>query len=68
VEADPVETFVSLTRVGEERLVQMYDIRPLPGLSPTIGRLVAMPGYARETTLRAVEGLTATSWITFTMR
>lgn len=38
--------------------MQMYDIRPLPGFSPTIGRLVAMLGYARETTLRAVEGLT----------
>ena len=35
-----------------------YRILPLPGYTPTIGRLVAMLSYARQTTLRAVEGLT----------
>ena len=33
-------------------------IEPLPGYTPTIGRLVAMMTYARDTTLKAVEGLT----------
>jgi uncharacterized damage-inducible protein DinB len=32
-------------------------IRPLPGFSPTIGRLVAMLTYARQTLLQSVEGL-----------
>jgi uncharacterized damage-inducible protein DinB len=35
-----------------------YQILPLPGYTPTIGRLVAMLTYARQTTLKAVEGLT----------
>jgi uncharacterized damage-inducible protein DinB len=35
-----------------------YRILPLPGYTPTIGRLVAMLSYARQTTLTAVEGLT----------
>lgn len=35
-----------------------YRILPLPGYTPTIGRLVAMMSYARHTTLAAVEGLT----------
>ena len=35
-----------------------YRILPLPGFTPTIGRLVAMLSYARQTTLDAVEGLT----------
>jgi uncharacterized damage-inducible protein DinB len=35
-----------------------YRILPLPGYTPTIGRLVAMLSYARQTTLRAVAGLT----------
>ena len=35
-----------------------YRILPLPGYTPTIGRLVAMLSYARQTTLDAVEGLT----------
>ena len=35
-----------------------YRILPLPGYTPTIGRLVAMLTYARQTTLTAVEGLT----------
>jgi Protein of unknown function (DUF664) len=35
-----------------------YRILPLPGYAPTIGRLVAMLSYARQTTLEAVEGLT----------
>jgi uncharacterized damage-inducible protein DinB len=35
-----------------------YRILPLPGFTPTIGRLVAMLSYARQTTLAAVEGLT----------
>lgn len=35
-----------------------YRILPLPGYTPTIGRLVAMLSYARQTTLGAVEGLT----------
>jgi uncharacterized damage-inducible protein DinB len=35
-----------------------YRILPLPGYTPTIGRLVAMLSYARQTTLKAVEGLT----------
>jgi uncharacterized damage-inducible protein DinB len=38
--------------------VKTYRILPLPGYTPTIGRLVAMLSYARETTLQAVEGLT----------
>jgi uncharacterized damage-inducible protein DinB len=35
-----------------------YRILPLPGYTPTIGRLVAMLSYARDTTLHAVQGLT----------
>ena len=35
-----------------------YRILPLPGYTPTIGRLVAMLSYARQTTLQAVDGLT----------
>ena len=35
-----------------------YRILPLPGYTPTIGRLVAMVSYARQTTLEAVVGLT----------
>jgi len=35
-----------------------YRILPLPGYTPTIGRLVAMLSYARQRTLDAVEGLT----------
>ena len=35
-----------------------YRILPLPGYTPTIGRLVAMLRYARDTTLAAVDGLT----------
>ena len=35
-----------------------YRILPLSGYTPTIGRLVAMLSYARQTTLKAVEGLT----------
>jgi uncharacterized damage-inducible protein DinB len=38
--------------------VAQYCILPLPGYAPTIGRLVAMLSYARQTTLDAVEGLT----------
>jgi uncharacterized damage-inducible protein DinB len=38
--------------------VPEYRILPLPGYTPTIGRLVAMLSYARQTTLGAVEGLT----------
>ena len=34
-----------------------YRIEPLPGYTPTIGRLVGMLRYARKTTLAAVEGL-----------
>jgi len=34
-----------------------YFIHPLPGYTPTIGRLVGMLAYARRTTLEAVEGL-----------
>ena len=34
-----------------------YHILPLPGYTPTIGRLVAMLSYARQTTLEAVAGL-----------
>jgi uncharacterized damage-inducible protein DinB len=33
-------------------------ILPLPGYTPTIGRLVAMLTYARDRTLAAVDGLT----------
>ena len=36
----------------------VHQIRPLPGFAPTIGRLVAMLTYARDTTLAAVNGLT----------
>jgi uncharacterized damage-inducible protein DinB len=35
-----------------------YQILPLSGYTPTIGRLVAMLAYARQSTLRAVEDLT----------
>ena len=35
-----------------------YRILPLAGYTPTIGRLVAMLSYARQTTLDAVQGLT----------
>ena len=35
-----------------------HHILPLPGYTPTIGRLVAMLYYARDTTLKAVQGLT----------
>lgn len=35
-----------------------HRILPLPGYTPTIGRLVAMLTYARDTTLAAVKGLT----------
>ena len=35
-----------------------YRILPLPGYTPTIGRLVGMLTYARDTTLAAVNGLT----------
>jgi uncharacterized damage-inducible protein DinB len=35
-----------------------HRILPLPGYTPTIGRLVAMLTYARDTTLAAVNGLT----------
>jgi hypothetical protein len=36
-------------------------IEPIPGYTPTIGRLVGMLTYARSTTLAAVEGLTLTA-------
>ena len=35
-----------------------YRLEPLPGYTPTIGRLVGILAYARQTTLTAVEGLT----------
>ena len=35
----------------------VHAIHPLPGYTPTIGRLVGMLGYARDTTLNAVAGL-----------
>jgi uncharacterized damage-inducible protein DinB len=38
--------------------VPLHRILPVPGYTPTVGRLVAMLSYARETTLKAVEGLT----------
>src|SRR6058998_1255665 len=34
-----------------------YRLEPLPGYAPTIGRLVGILLYARQTTLAAVEGL-----------
>jgi len=34
-----------------------FRLEPLPGYAPTIGRLVGMLLYARNTTLAAVEGL-----------
>src|SRR5436309_6713555 len=34
-----------------------YRLEPLPGYTPTIGRLVGILLYARKTTLAAVEGL-----------
>ena len=37
--------------------VSPCQILPAPGYTPTIGPLVAMLGCARQTTLRAVEGL-----------
>lgn len=36
----------------------VHRILPLPGYSPTIGRLVGMLTYARDTTFAAVNGLT----------
>jgi uncharacterized damage-inducible protein DinB len=36
----------------------LLRIEPLPGYTPTIGRLVCMMTYARQTTLAAVEGMT----------
>jgi uncharacterized damage-inducible protein DinB len=33
-------------------------IEPIPGYSPTVGRLVGILAYARSTTIAAVEGLT----------
>jgi uncharacterized damage-inducible protein DinB len=39
--------------------VPPYRILPLPGYAPTIGRLVAMLSYARQTTLQAADGLTS---------
>jgi uncharacterized damage-inducible protein DinB len=44
--------------VSSGQRVPSYRILPLPGYTPTIGRLIAMLSYARHTTLRAVEGLT----------
>jgi uncharacterized damage-inducible protein DinB len=35
-----------------------YRLEPLPGYAPTIGRLVGILSYARQTTLAAVDGLT----------
>ena len=35
-----------------------HRILPFPGYTPTVGRLVAMLSYARQTTLNAVDGLT----------
>ena len=35
-----------------------HHILPVPGYAPTVGCLVAMLSYAREATLRAVQGLT----------
>jgi len=37
--------------------VRTQYITPLPGFAPTIGRLVGMLAYARQTLLEAVEGL-----------
>jgi uncharacterized damage-inducible protein DinB len=39
---------------------QPYRLEPLPGYTPTIGRLVGMLSFARHTTLAAVEGLSVT--------
>ena len=38
-------------------MTQTFRIEPLPGYAPTIGRLVGMMTYARQTLLRAVDGL-----------
>jgi hypothetical protein len=38
--------------------VHSLRIAPLPGFTPTIGRLVGMMTYARQTLLAAVAGLT----------
>jgi len=38
----------------------LLRIEPLPGFTPTIGRLVGMLTYARSTTLAAVKGLCVT--------
>src|ERR671938_2057123 len=35
-----------------------FIVGELPGFTPQVSRLVAMMGYARRTTLAAVEGLT----------
>jgi hypothetical protein len=40
-----------------------FRLEPLPGYAPTIGRLVGILLYARQTTLAAVEGLSIANWI-----
>ena len=47
-----------------------HHILPLPGYTPTIGRLVAMLTYARQTTFAAVDGLAREqlSIVTFVIR
>lgn len=51
---------MGVTDVRESLMEQLqtYRIEPLSGYTPTIGRLVAMLSYARQTTVRAVDGLT----------
>ncbi len=38
-----------------------FRLEPLPGYAPTVGRLVGILTYARQTTLAAVEGLSMTA-------
>src|SRR4029078_1507883 len=54
------EARVELVRSSATRThmsARSLRIEPLPGYTPTIGRLVGMLTYARHTTLAAVEGL-----------
>ena len=48
------------TWLDADVMLPSHRIEPLPGYTPTIGRLVGMLRYARATTLSAVNGLSIT--------
>lgn len=52
----PCYSFRTIARTAAA--MTRYTITPLPGFTPTIGRLVGMLSYARQTLLEAVDGLT----------